>query len=152
MSKRRSFAHDLAALNAVRTALADAGPLDSVIVAGDLLLGGAWPLDVWDALAAEPRVSGGMVPCLPRRRADPTAHQAAVRAESATLPERHGLHTAGFGETRRRDKHASHARLRADRTWQAADKVVYSRSLETISTPKARLERDLAAAAVGDQR
>jgi hypothetical protein len=49
-------------------------------------------------------------------------------------------------------KHASHARLRADRTWPAADKIIYSRSLETISTPKARIERDLAAAAVGDQR
>lgn len=43
---------NLAALNAVRAALADAGPLDSVIVAGDLLLGGAWPVEVWDALTA----------------------------------------------------------------------------------------------------
>jgi dihydrofolate reductase len=28
------------------------------------------------------------------------------------------------------------------RTWQAADKIVYSKSLETVSTPKTRLERD----------
>lgn len=28
------------------------------------------------------------------------------------------------------------------RVWKAADKVVYSRSLETVSTPKTRLERD----------
>lgn len=44
---------NLAALNAVRAALADAGSLDSVIVAGDLLLGGPWPTEVWEALAAE---------------------------------------------------------------------------------------------------
>src|SRR4051812_7617668 len=28
------------------------------------------------------------------------------------------------------------------RIWQAADKIVYSRSLETVSTPKTRLERE----------
>ena len=28
------------------------------------------------------------------------------------------------------------------RIWQAADKIVYSKSLETVSTPKARLERE----------
>src|SRR5215467_6163718 len=28
------------------------------------------------------------------------------------------------------------------RIWQAADKIVYSKSLETISTPKTRLERE----------
>jgi predicted phosphodiesterase len=44
---------NLTALNAVRAALSDAGPLDSVIVAGDLLLGGAWPVEVWEALTAD---------------------------------------------------------------------------------------------------
>lgn len=44
---------NLAALNAVHGALADAGPLDSVIVAGDLLLGGPWPVEVWEMLATE---------------------------------------------------------------------------------------------------
>ncbi len=34
--------------------------------------------------------------------------------------------------------------------WQAADKIVYSRSLETVSTPKTRLERDFDTGAVGD--
>src|SRR5207248_1404127 len=29
------------------------------------------------------------------------------------------------------------------RIWQAADKIVYSKSLEAVSTPKARLEREL---------
>jgi dihydrofolate reductase len=28
------------------------------------------------------------------------------------------------------------------RVWQAADKIIYSRSLETVSTPKTRLERE----------
>ena len=28
------------------------------------------------------------------------------------------------------------------RIWQAADKIVYSKSLETVSTPKTRLERE----------
>jgi len=35
---------------------------------------------------------------------------------------------------------AGQAGLRA--TWQAADKVVYSKSLESVSTPKTRLERE----------
>jgi len=34
------------------------------------------------------------------------------------------------------------ARLDFARTWQAADKIVYSKSLETVSTPKTRLERE----------
>jgi dihydrofolate reductase len=32
--------------------------------------------------------------------------------------------------------------------WRAADKIVYSRTLETVSTPRTRLERDFDAAAV----
>ena len=36
------------------------------------------------------------------------------------------------------------------RTWQAADKIVYSRSLETVSTPKTRLEREFDPQAVRD--
>jgi dihydrofolate reductase len=36
------------------------------------------------------------------------------------------------------------------RIWQAADKIVYSRSLETVSTPKTRLEREFDARAVGE--
>jgi dihydrofolate reductase len=36
------------------------------------------------------------------------------------------------------------------RTWQAADKIVYSRSLETVSTPKTRLERQFDPQAVHD--
>jgi predicted phosphodiesterase len=44
---------NLPALRAVRSALADDGPLDSVIVAGDLLLGGGWPNEVWDVLTAD---------------------------------------------------------------------------------------------------
>ncbi len=36
------------------------------------------------------------------------------------------------------------------RTWQAADKIVYSRSLETGSTPKTRLEREFDPEAVRD--
>ena len=32
--------------------------------------------------------------------------------------------------------------LEFGRIWQAANKIVYSRSLETVSTPKTRLERD----------
>src|SRR5437763_11241349 len=34
--------------------------------------------------------------------------------------------------------------------WQAADKIVYSKSLETVSTPKTRLEREFDPQAVGD--
>lgn len=34
--------------------------------------------------------------------------------------------------------------------WQAADKIVYSRSLETVSTPKTRLEREFEPQAVRD--
>jgi predicted phosphodiesterase len=44
---------NLPALRAVRAALADEGTLDSVIVAGDLLLGRAWPNEVWDILTAD---------------------------------------------------------------------------------------------------
>jgi dihydrofolate reductase len=36
------------------------------------------------------------------------------------------------------------------RIWQAADKIVYSRSLETVSTPKTRLEREFDPQAVRD--
>ena len=36
------------------------------------------------------------------------------------------------------------------RTWQAADKIVYSKSLETVSTPKTRLEREFDQQAVRD--
>ena len=34
------------------------------------------------------------------------------------------------------------------RIWQAADKIVYSKSLETVSTPKTRLEREFDAQAI----
>ena len=36
------------------------------------------------------------------------------------------------------------------RIWQAADKVVYSKSLETVSTPKTRLEREFEPQVVRD--
>jgi dihydrofolate reductase len=36
------------------------------------------------------------------------------------------------------------------RIWQAADKIVYSKSLETVSTPKTRLEREFDAQVVRD--
>jgi hypothetical protein len=36
------------------------------------------------------------------------------------------------------------------RIWQAADKIVYSKSLETVSTPKTRLEREFDPHAVHD--
>ncbi len=36
------------------------------------------------------------------------------------------------------------------RTWQAANKIVYSKSLETVSTPKTRLEREFDPRAVRD--
>jgi len=36
------------------------------------------------------------------------------------------------------------------RLWQAADKIVYSKSLETVSTPKTRLEREFEPQAVRD--
>jgi dihydrofolate reductase len=36
------------------------------------------------------------------------------------------------------------------RVWQAADKIVYSKSLETVSTPKTRLEREFDPQAVRD--
>lgn len=36
------------------------------------------------------------------------------------------------------------------RIWQAADKIVYSKTLETISTPKTRLEREFDPQAVRD--
>jgi len=34
------------------------------------------------------------------------------------------------------------AMLNFARIWQAADKIVYSKSLETVSTPKTRLQRE----------
>ena len=37
---------------------------------------------------------------------------------------------------------ATPAMLDFARIWQAADKIVYSKTLETVSTPKTRLERD----------
>jgi dihydrofolate reductase len=36
------------------------------------------------------------------------------------------------------------------RIWQAADKIVYSRSLETVTTPKTHLERDFDPQAIRD--
>ena len=42
------------------------------------------------------------------------------------------------------------AMLDFGRTWQAADKIVYSKSLETVSTPKTRLEREFEPQAVRD--
>ena len=42
------------------------------------------------------------------------------------------------------------ARLDFARIWQAADKIVYSRSLATVSTPKTRLEREFDPQAVRD--
>jgi dihydrofolate reductase len=42
------------------------------------------------------------------------------------------------------------AELSFARIWQAADKVVYSRSLESVSTPRTRLEREFDAQAVRD--
>ena len=36
------------------------------------------------------------------------------------------------------------------RIWQAADKIVYSKSLETVSTPKTRLEREFEPQSVRD--
>jgi dihydrofolate reductase len=36
------------------------------------------------------------------------------------------------------------------RIWQAADKIIYSKSLETVSTPKTRLEREFEPQAVRD--
>jgi dihydrofolate reductase len=36
------------------------------------------------------------------------------------------------------------------RTWQAADKIVYSKSLESVSTPKTRLDREFDPQAVRD--
>nr|AUN37594.1 dihydrofolate reductase [uncultured bacterium] len=44
----------------------------------------------------------------------------------------------------------SPASLEFARIWQAADKIVYSRSLETVSTPKTRLEREFDPQAVRD--
>ena len=41
-------------------------------------------------------------------------------------------------------------RLDFAQTWQAADKIVYSKSLESLSTPKARLERQFDPQAVRD--
>jgi dihydrofolate reductase len=43
---------------------------------------------------------------------------------------------------------ATPPRLEFGRIWQAADKIVYSRSLQTVSTPKTRLEREFDAPAV----
>jgi dihydrofolate reductase len=42
------------------------------------------------------------------------------------------------------------AMLEFARIWQAADKIVYSKSLETVSTPKTRLEREFDPQAVRD--
>jgi hypothetical protein len=36
------------------------------------------------------------------------------------------------------------------RMWQAADKIIYSKSLETVSTPKTRLEREFEPQVVRD--
>ncbi len=38
------------------------------------------------------------------------------------------------------------------RLWQAVDKIVYSKTLETVSTPKTRLERDFEPQAVRDMK
>jgi len=42
------------------------------------------------------------------------------------------------------------AMMEFGRIWQAADKIVYSKSLETVSTPKTRLEREFEPQAVRD--
>ena len=42
------------------------------------------------------------------------------------------------------------ARMNFARIWQAADKIVYSKSRETVSTPKTRLEREFDPQAVRD--
>jgi dihydrofolate reductase len=42
------------------------------------------------------------------------------------------------------------AMMEFGRIWQAADKLVYSKSLETVSTPKTRLEREFDPQAVRD--
>ncbi len=44
----------------------------------------------------------------------------------------------------------SPAMLDFGRIWQTADKIVYSKLLETVSTPKTRLEREFEARAVRD--
>ena len=44
----------------------------------------------------------------------------------------------------------SPAMLDFARIWQAADKIVYSKTLETVSTPKTRLEREFDPEAVRD--
>ena len=44
----------------------------------------------------------------------------------------------------------SPAMLDFARIWQAADKIVYSKTLETVSTPKTRLEREFDPQAVRD--
>src|SRR5476649_9018 len=51
--------------------------------------------------------------------------------------------TMAFWETV--DPHADEPFVFLDfaQLWQAADKIVYSRTLETVSTPRTRLERDL---------
>lgn len=38
------------------------------------------------------------------------------------------------------------------RIWQAADKIVYSKSLETVSTPKTRLEREFEPQAIREMK
>jgi dihydrofolate reductase len=45
---------------------------------------------------------------------------------------------------------ATPAYMEFGRIWQAADKIVYSRSLEAVSTPKTRLEREFDPQAVRD--
>jgi dihydrofolate reductase len=54
-----------------------------------------------------------------------------------------------YWETADRQPDQSPVALDFARVWQAADKVVYSRTLESVSTPRTRIERTFDADAVG---
>ena len=72
----------------------------------------------------------------------------AIRPVGTYLYGRKNYETMAVWETPEAIPGLSSAEMEFARIWQAADKIVYSRTLETVSTPKTRLEREFEPQAV----
>lgn len=74
----------------------------------------------------------------------------AIRPVGTYLYGRKNYQTMTVWETPEAIPGLSPAEMDFARIWQAADKIVYSRSLETVATGKTRLEREFNPQAVRD--
>jgi dihydrofolate reductase len=74
----------------------------------------------------------------------------AIRPVGTYLYGRKNYETMAVWETPEAIPGLSSAEMEFARIWQAADKIVYSKSLETVATPKTRLEREFDPQAIRD--